>query len=147
MEDNRAADDGVGAGLDGQHVRRDVEVAGAVRADLDVAEVTRVTLHVHGSGVGHAARVEVPAGGDRLRVRAIPLLVDVETVGARRGLFDVDVDLDAAGRELGERRGARGGRVAPRLDGRPGPGTLGGGRRGRGAPGQGEGGRGRERQC
>src|SRR5207253_460394 len=109
------ADHRVGPRLHGQHVGHELEVTLAVRADLDVAEVAVVPRLVHGARVGVSGRVEVRAGRGRVRSRAVPLLVDVEPVGAGRRVLDPDLDLRPRG-DLGEYRFPRDLRAALRLD-------------------------------
>src|SRR5260370_40690666 len=102
VKDDAASDDGVGPGLDRQHVRGDVEVTGSVGLDLDVAEVARVPFRLLRPGLRHSAPIEMTPRLLRVTIRTIPLLMDVQAMGARRRVLDWYARHPAARRELGE---------------------------------------------
>ena len=68
----------------------------AVRLDRDVAEVAGVTHRVHGPGVLHPARIEVPSGRGGVGCGAVPFLVEMDPVCPGCGVLDVHFDPDAA---------------------------------------------------
>ena len=101
VEDHRLAGDPVGAG-ERELAGGEVEMAGAVRADLDVAEVAGVPRVGGRAGVRRVGGVEVPARGAEVLARrivmgALAVLVEVEAVLPRRDALEVGHQVDAVG--------------------------------------------------
>jgi hypothetical protein len=109
VEDDGLADHRVGViRVEADQIRGLVEVAAAVLADLDVAQVAGVSRRVGRTGVLDALGVEVTARGGEVRGAAVAGLVDVEPVQTRT-VDPLDVGLDGhrtALAELGEGDGA-----------------------------------------
>ena len=104
VDDERAADDGVGAG------QRDLRIGNGELATggggLDVAEITGVTSGIRRRAVVHAVRVEVRAGG-HAAVGGVAELVHVQAVLTRGQAGDGTDDGGRAVTLLGELEHAR----------------------------------------